>query len=60
MKKEIYLVVSYGLDCNMSVFKAYENKNDAKEVVKIKQKTSRNEYWKVMPIYLVLKERRET
>lgn len=53
MKLEIYLVVSYGLDAEMTVFKAYESKNIAKEVVKNKQKTTENKYWKVLPIHLV-------
>ena len=42
------------------VFKAYDSKEMAKEVVKIKQKESRNSFWEVMPIHLVQKEPRET
>jgi L-rhamnose mutarotase len=56
MKQEIYLVVNYGIDGDMEVFKAYENKNAAKEVVKIKKKESRNCWWKVLPIHMVKNE----
>lgn len=59
LKKEIYLVVSYGLDGETYIFKAYEDKYMAQEVVKTKQKSA-NEYFKVLPICLVPKAQRET
>lgn len=57
MKQEIYLVVCYGLDGEMEIFKAYEDKYLAKVVAKDKQKTNgQNNFWKVLPTHLVLKD----
>lgn len=62
IKKEIYLVLVYGIDGQSEVFKAYEDKYMAQEVVKAKQPKSFDPYnfWKVQPVHLVLKEQRET
>ena len=54
IKKEIYLVVSYSFGDMNGVFKAYESKDTAKEVVRIKQKESQNTLWQVLPVHLVL------
>lgn len=54
VKQEIYLVLVYGIDGQSEIFKAYEDKYMAQEVVKAKQ-TNKNDFWKVQPVHLVLK-----
>lgn len=56
IKKEIYLVLVYGIDGQSEVFKAYESKATAQEVVRIKQKESQNDFWTVLPTHLVLSQ----